>query len=181
MTLLTTPRLRLEPCSQDHLPGLHKLNSDPVVMRYITGKPETLEDTQGMIDRVQARWAEWGYSWWSFIERDSGEIVGAGCIQHLARERSNPLETGWRLRQDRWGRGLASEAAEAMATFAFDRLAAPVLCAVCHVDNHASATVMKRLGMQYQGPGRWYDMDCAYYDITAGQWRQRGPYSPPTK
>lgn len=86
------------------------------------------------------------------------------------------------MRQDRWGRGLASEAAERTAAFAFDELAAPLLCAVCDRDKHASARMMERLGMQYHGIERWYDMDTAGYRIGAAQWRQRAnAHRPPTK
>ena len=173
MTILTTERLRLEPFADAHLDGLYELNSDPVVMRYLTGKPDTREDTAAGIERVKARWAEWGYSWWAFIEHDSGQIVGAGCIQHLARDVANPLEIGWRLRQDRWGRGLASEAARTMAGWAFDHLKTPLLLSVCDIDNHASAKVMQRLGMRYRGVERWYDMDTAVYEITHAEWQAR--------
>lgn len=173
MTTLLTPRLRLEPFCADHLDGLHAMNSDARVMHYITGQTETLEQTRASIERVQARWAEWGYSWWAFIDRDSGEIVGAGAIQHLDRDASMPLEIGWRLKPAHWGRGLASEAAQHMAAFAFDTLRAPQLLAVCHPDNHASARVMQRLGMRYRGIERWYARDCATYAITADEWRTR--------
>ncbi len=171
MTILTTDRLRLEPLDDPHLDGLYELNRDPVVMRYITGQAEDRAQAQEMIDRVKARWAQYGHSWWAFIERDGGQLVGAGCIQHLGRDPANPLEIGWRLRQDRWGRGLASEAARAMAAFAFDDLAAPLLCAVCQTENVASAKVMQRLGMRWRGVERWYDMDCAVYEMTAAEWR----------
>jgi len=170
MTILHTERLRLEPMADAHLEGLHALNGDPVVMRYLSGRAETLEETRDMIARVKARWAEWGYSWWTFIERDGGQIIGAGCIQHLGRDAANPLEIGWRLRQDRWGRGLASEAARTMAGFAFDTLAAPLLRAVCQPENTASAQVMRRLGMRYRGVERWYDSDTAAYEITRDEW-----------
>ncbi|MDN3920622.1 GNAT family N-acetyltransferase [Roseateles violae] len=180
MTTLTTARLRLEPFADAHLEGLNAMNSDPAVMRYLTGRPETLDETRAAIARVQARWAEWGYSWWSFIEQDSGHLVGAGCIQHLGREKANPLEIGWRLRQDRWGRGYASEAAQRMAAFAFDELRAPLLRAVCDPQNQASARVMQRLGMRFCGIERWYEADCAAYEIDATGWRAR-TQSPPTK
>ena len=68
---------------------------------------------------------------------------------------ANPHEVGWRLRQDRWGQGYASEAARALATFAFERLNAPLLCAVCKPENADSAQVMTRLGMSYRGLERW--------------------------
>lgn len=184
MTILLTPRLRLEPLTDEHLQGLNRMNSDPEVMRYLGGKPETPEETRAVIERVKARWAEWGYSWWAFIERDGGELVGAGCVQHLGRERANPLELGWRLRREHWGRGLASEAAVAMADHAFGPLAAPELLAVCHPDNAASAMVMRRLGMSYRGVERWYEMDCSVYGLTAADWANKAnkaDYSPPTK
>jgi RimJ/RimL family protein N-acetyltransferase len=173
MTILHTARLRLEPFDDLHLEGLYELNSDPVVMRYITGRAETREDTHAAIQRVKARWAEFGHSWWAFIEHEGGMLVGAGCIQHLGRDPANPLEIGWRLRQDRWGRGLAGEAAQAMAAFAFDTLAAPLLCAVCDPANTSSAKVMQRLGMRYRGVERWYEMDTSVYDMTAAEWAAR--------
>lgn len=172
MTVLMTPRLRLEPLEDRHFDGLHRLNADPVVMRYITGRPDAPEDTQSMIDRVKARWAELGYSWWAFIRLEDGELIGSGCIQHLNRDPAGPLETGWRLRQDCWGRGFASEAARHMVGWAFDTLKPELVCAVCQPANTPSSTVMERLGMRYTGLGRWYDMDCKRYDITAEQWQR---------
>lgn len=173
MTLLLTPRLRLEPLTDAHFDGLHALNSDPAVMRYITGKPDTPDDTRVMIEQVKARWADWGYSWWAFIELSSGALIGAGCVQHLGRDPANPHEIGWRLQQDRWGKGLASEAAHAMAAHAFGALQAPLLCAVCDPENTDSARVMTRLGMVYKALEHWYGFDCAVYQMTREDWLDR--------
>ena len=170
MPVLTTPRLRLEPLNDAHLDGLYRLNSDPVVMRYITGRPDTREDAQAMIDRVKSRWAEFGYSWWGFIRQSDGELIGSGCIQHLNRDPAGPLETGWRLRQDAWGQGYASEAARHMVGWAFATLKPDLICAVCQPPNTPSSTVMERLGMRYVGLGRWYDMECKRYDLSAQDW-----------
>ena len=176
MTVLTTARLRLEPYVDAHLDGLNTLDADPEVMRFI-GEPETREQTQAVIDRVKKRWAELGYAWWAFIERDTGELVGAGCLQNLRREATllpeldAPLELGWRLRRDRWGRGYASEAAFAMGDFALERLQPDELLAVCHPDNAASASVMKRLGMHELGLQRWYGRELTTCRIGADEWR----------
>jgi RimJ/RimL family protein N-acetyltransferase len=177
LTILTTARLRLEPFDDAHLDGLHAMGRLPEVMQYITGRPETREETQAAIERVKARWAGWGYSWWAFIDPLRNRVAGAGCIQHLGRETHHPLEIGWRLHPDYWGQGLASEAAVAMATFAFDRLAAPVLLAVRHPANEASAKVMERLGMRYRGMEAWYDTQVAVHELTAAEWAVRHPAS----
>lgn len=167
MTILTTPRLRLEPICPDHYAGLRVLNADPLVQRYIAGRPETPEETLAMIERVQGRWKQFGYSWWSFIELETGELVGAGCIQHMGHDPANEHEIGWRLRPDRWGLGYASEAARRMAAFAFDDLKAPLLAAVCHPDNLDSVKVMRRLGMRYRGEEVWHAQTVSVYEIGA--------------
>ncbi|HVH43270.1 MAG TPA: GNAT family N-acetyltransferase [Labilithrix sp.] len=172
-TILTTPRLRLEPFADAHVEQLHEMNSDLEVMRYITGRPQTLEETRASIERVKARWAEWGYSWWSFFELETGRIIGAGCIQHLDRDAANPLELGFRLRRDKWHQGFASEAARAMAAFAFETLEATQLTAICHPNNTASAQVMLRLGMSYRGIERWYEEDWAVYAMSRSDWQKR--------
>lgn len=173
---LKTVRLHLVPCNDEHLDGLSAMNSDPEVMRYITGRPETRAETHLMIERVKARWTRWGYSWWTIIERQSGEIIGAGCIQNLRRDGTEPdpncpLEIGWRLRRDKWGHGFAIEAALAMANFAFTHLRADTLFAVCNSDNSASMRVMAKLGMHYRGLEDWYAQKVATYAITADEWQ----------
>jgi RimJ/RimL family protein N-acetyltransferase len=173
MPILTTQRLRLEPFNDTHLEGLFILNSDPQVMRYITGKPDTREETMAGIARIKARWVSLGYSWWSFIELETNEIIGAGCIQHLGQDPVNPLEIGWRLRSDKWQQGFASEAANKMAAYAFDTLGADLLCAICDQENTASSHVMKKLGMHFRGIERWHDMDNAVYEMSAGDWKSR--------
>lgn len=185
MTVLTTARLRLEPFDDVHLDGLQAMNRLPEVMRYVGGSPETPAQTRAGIDRVKARWADWGYSWWAFIDRGTGRLAGAGCIQHLRREaelppdfarlRQNPLEIGWRLHPDFWRRGLASEAAQAMAGFAFERLQAPLLLAVREPDNLASARVMDRLGMVARGIETWYGLPLATHALSAADWAKSHP------
>ncbi len=172
MTVLTTIRLRLEPFAEAHFDGLQTMNRDPAVMRYITGRPETPEETRAAIERVQKRWAEWGYSWWALIEQASGELVGAACLQHLAGDRANPHEIGWRLRPEYWRQGYASEAAREIAAFAFGTVGVPLLRAICDQANTASARVMQRLGMRYCGVERWYDCDTAAYEMTREEWHE---------
>lgn len=180
MTILHTSRLRLEPFAEEHLEGLHEMNRRPEVMQYITGQPETREQTAAAIARVQRSWAVLGTSWWAFIELASGGVVGAGCIQYARRDatlpadleslRSNPLEIGWRLHPDFWHLGLASEAAAGMTAFAFGTLNAPGIIAVRHPDNLASGRVMDRLGMHYRGLETWYGERLATHELSRNDW-----------
>jgi RimJ/RimL family protein N-acetyltransferase len=177
--------LRLEPFADQHLEGLYEMNRRPEVMQFITGRPETREQTKAGIARVQRCWSALGTGWWAFIDLPSGRIVGAGCIQYARRDavmpsdleslRCNPLEIGWRLHPEFWHLGLASEAAARMTAFAFDTLAAPELIAVRHPDNTASRRVMDRLGMQYRGRETWYGESLATHALRREDWTDSGP------
>jgi RimJ/RimL family protein N-acetyltransferase len=59
------------------------------------------------------------------------------------------VELGWRQARDQWGRGIASEAATAAATFALRDLALPEVLAYTSVRNKRSRAVMTRLGMTH--------------------------------
>lgn len=154
-------------------------------MRYISGQPETREQTAAGIARVQRSWAALGTSWWAFVEAGSSRVAGAGCIQYLRKEavvpddlqslRASPLEIGWRLHPDFWHKGLASEAAVRMARFAFEDLAAPELLAVRHPDNADSARVMDRLGMRYRGVEHWYGTSLATHVLGREEWLRLHP------
>ncbi len=180
LTVLLTDRLRLEPFGAHHLDGLYEMNRLPEVMRYISGQPETHEQTAAGIARVRRCWAAWGTSWWAFVELNGGRVAGAGCIQYLRRDatvpsdleslRTNPLEIGWRLHPVFWRQGLGSEAAVRMAAFAFETLSARELLAVRHPDNAQSARVMDRLGMQYRGLEHWYGATLATHVLRREKW-----------
>jgi RimJ/RimL family protein N-acetyltransferase len=175
MTILETARLRLEPMADLHLDGLYAMNRDPDVMRYITGQPETRKATLAMIRRVERRWETWGFGWWSLFEKQSGQLIGAAGIQYLGLDPANRHEIGWRLRRDKWGQGFASEAARRIASFAFDQLGAPVLCAICHPDNLDSSRLMQKLGMVYQGQEEWHGAMVSVHQVTADEWRAANP------
>ncbi|MCE2660523.1 MAG: GNAT family N-acetyltransferase [Rubrivivax sp.] len=185
MTILHTARLRLEPFDSHHFDGLQAMNRLPEVARYLSGQPETPEQTQAAIARVQRCWAAWGTSWWAFIEYDSERLVGAGCIQYLRRDAvpppdpmdqcSQPMEIGWRLHPDVWHRGLATEAARRMGRFAFESFPITELLAVRHVDNVASGQVMDRLGMQERGLETWYGATLATHVLSRERWQQLQP------
>lgn len=183
MRILITDRIRLEPITEIHLDGLQAMHGNSEVMRYIGGQAATLEQTAAWISNAQRCWAAWGTGWWAFIDLESGRVAGAGCIQYARRQAelphdldslcSNPLEIGWRLHPDFWKKGLATEAAERMAAFAFDHLLAHELIAIRHPANLASAGVMDRLGMQYRGLEPWYGEVGATHVLERTKWVKR--------
>lgn len=164
--LIETERLRLEPFNKSHINGLRAMDSDPEILRYISnGVTKSHDETMETIQRVQTRWQQYGFSWWAMCDKQSGEVAGAACLQHLANQDGAPLEIGWRLRKEFHGKGLATEAAKAIVDFAVERVGVTYLVAVAHPDNLASQRVMQRLGMIYKGIEVHYDEPCVVYEL----------------
>ncbi|MEP5760687.1 MAG: GNAT family N-acetyltransferase [Litoreibacter sp.] len=159
---LETERLLLEPFSLEHLAGLHSINGDPDVMRYL-GPINSIEETREGITRVTERWDRLGYGWWAALEKVSGHVIGAACVQNTANIDDAPLELGWRLATAAQGKGYAVEAGKAAMRFAFDQLNADLVLAVADQENIASHKVMQRIGMTYRGIETHYDEPLTTY------------------
>ena len=85
--------------------------------------------------------------WPLFLRADA---AFAGCCGLRPHPRSaRTLELGFHLRPERWGQGLATEAARAAIDFAFAALGAAELFAGHHPDNAASARTLGKLGFRH--------------------------------
>ena len=59
------------------------------------------------------------------------------------------VEIGWRLAVDHWGQGLATEGANAVVRYSFEKLGLGELVSFTVPANVASRRVMEKLGMTY--------------------------------
>ncbi len=59
------------------------------------------------------------------------------------------VEVGWSVAPDRWGEGLAPEAAAASLDWGFEVCGLEEIVSFTMPDNHASRRVMEKLGMRY--------------------------------
>lgn len=150
-TVLQGERVRLRPWRSDDLAAFAALNADPVVMEYF---PDVLttEQSDDLAQRIQSGFEKNGFGFWAL------EIVGvlpfAGFVGLSVPGSSGlpfmpAVEIGWRLCQQAWGKGYASEAARLALAYAFEQLALKEVVAFTTVSNERSQAVMRRLGMCY--------------------------------
>lgn len=147
---IRTPRLHLRRLGREHLADLVELDSDPEVMRYISGgKPNSREVyEQELLSRMLA-WDEQPYG---FLAAYEGErFVGWFHLRPTVAPGETMLELGYRLRREAWGRGLASEGARALVRYAFEELGERAVDACADPRNAGSIKVMEKCGMRYAG------------------------------
>ena len=143
-----TERLLLRQwCASDREP-FAALNADPRVMEYF---PALLDRaaSDAMADRCQALIDKRGWGLWAVETRDSHAFIGfVGLHIPTAALPFNPcVEIGWRLAHSHWGRGLATEAAQAALRVGFEVLRLPEIVSFTARSNLRSRAVMAKLGM----------------------------------
>ena len=123
------------------------VNADPRVMEFY---PSTLSRSESelRLARMKLHFEEHGFGMWA-VEA-AGRFVGlVGLAVPDFRASFTPcVEIGWRLAAEHWGRGYATEAARAAATFGFDHLDLEEIVSFTTVANERSRRVMERLGMR---------------------------------
>jgi RimJ/RimL family protein N-acetyltransferase len=168
---LATRRLRLRRLRRSDEPHLIALDSDPDVMRYV-GSPAGVRPAAETAERARQRIAadHGRHGWWA-IEGGDGVFHGLGLL--LPMPDGDELEVGYRLARRSWGQGIATEAAAALAGYAFDTLALPTLAAVTYEANAASQRVLAKLGFECLGLGDYRGTRVARFRLTAETWARR--------
>lgn len=142
--LLETTRLILRGWDAADLEAFHSICSDPRVMQYVgDGQPWSLDTTRRFIERASEMSRACGYCQWPLIYKSNSALIGfCGFVPA-----GDGVEMGWRLAQDYWGRGLATEAARRVLTHGFETLAFNRVIATVQAANQGSLRVVEKLGM----------------------------------
>lgn len=140
--MITTERLRLRPATMEDVDFWVDLHADPEVNRFVGAyTPERAEDR---LRRISDSWAARGYGLCVVELLDGGEAIGRSGLNWW--DEFGETEIGWTFRREHWGRGYATEAAQAVLDWGFGRLELDQITAMIHADNQASAAVAERLG-----------------------------------
>jgi RimJ/RimL family protein N-acetyltransferase len=140
---IETARLILKPFRGEDTGPAFSWFGDPEVMRFMPAGPDASpEQTAGRIDTYIAHQDRHGFSKWIILDRETRTPIGDAGLMVLPG--SDDIELGYRLTKSCWGRGLATEAASAWLSHAFDRLGLSTVIAFAHRDHRASLRVMEK-------------------------------------
>lgn len=135
-TVIETERLRIGPLPVREREALAAIWLDPANARLHSGA--TGEQVRHWIEGA---WGVW--------EKENGELVG-DCTLCFSDEHG-AWELGYGLRRDRWGRGYATESAQACVRYGFEQLGLERIVADVDRDNSASIHVLQKCGFVRAG------------------------------
>ncbi len=147
---LETERLVLRRFTETDVDNLFDLDSDPEVMRFLTGGKPTPRDV--IRNETLPRYLHYyerfaGFGFWAAIEKSTGEFLG--WFEFRPPEDSGPeeIELGYRLRKSAWGKGYATEGSRALIRKGFTELGVRRVAASTMTVNIASRRVMEKAGL----------------------------------
>lgn len=136
----------------------HRINSDPEIMRFFPFRRSRAEAV-ALMEELRASIDARGFGFTAVETRHEGKavgFVGLNAVANLPTLADGAIEIGWRLVPEAWGKGYASEAAQALLAHGFDRLKLSEIVAFAVEANAPSIAVMKRIGMSAD-PERDFD------------------------
>ncbi len=147
---LETERLVLRRFTAADVDHLVDLDSDPDVMRFLTGGTPTPRDAieSDILPRFLSYYAGGDrYGFWAAIEKATGDFLG--WFSFRPREGGSPDEAalGYRLRKAAWGQGYGTEGSRALIRKGFTELGVRRVVASTYQDNFASRRVMEKAGL----------------------------------
>ena len=148
---LETDRLILRKMTPNDAEAVFAYASDPEVTRHVVWETHrTIEDSERFLRSVVERYEKGEAAEWGIVYKGDGRFIGGCGIVGWEPDHVR-AEMGYVISREYWGRGLMPEAVRAMISFGFGRMGLNRIEARCIAQNTASARVMEKAGMSYEG------------------------------
>lgn len=174
-----TERLVLRRFTAADEDALVELNSDPEVMRFLTGgrpgsrqavRTRTLPQFLAYPPNVLGVWA---------ATTEDGDFLGWLCL----RQTPTDPELGYRFRRAAWGHGYATEGCRAIVDRAFEETGTRRIWAATMAVNIRSRRVLERVGLRhvrtyhehFDDPIPGTELGEVEYAVTRSEWLARSP------
>jgi len=147
--IIETERLILREPSLDDAANMLQLHSIPEVQKY-TGEG-VITDIEMIRNKIlEIREVDFdlrGYGRWVTILKETGDYVGWAGLKYLPE--FDQIDLGYRFLPEFWGKGIATEASEAILKYGFETLKLETIIAIAMPEHKASIRVMEKVGMQF--------------------------------
>ncbi len=177
---IETERLYLRQWQASDFAPFAKMNANPKVMEYFP-KLLTTSMSNAIAKKCQSLINDNGWGFWAVNLKETDTFIGMVGLNNANADMpfSPAVEIAWRLDNDYWGLGYATEAARASLNFAFVELGIEEVVSFTAVINKRSQLVMERLSMTNTQEDFFHPMlesnhrlaEHVLYKITRQQWQ----------
>ncbi|MBC8529207.1 GNAT family N-acetyltransferase [Christensenellaceae bacterium NSJ-44] len=149
--IIQTPRLTLRPIRETDFETTYAYTGDLEGTKYMVFLPhKTPDEARKFLREAAQEWAKPHPGYFEFAVLLQGKHIGGVALTPCEEEGTGEL--GWILQRAHWGKGYATEAAQALVGFARE-IGLQKLIAHCDHRNTGSYRVMEHLGMALEKTG----------------------------
>ena len=166
---VSTERLVMGPWTPSDVSAALEIFGSEEVTHWLAPAMEPIHDAAAMSAALE-RWAqedaeaEPPVGHWAARRVQDGVLVGSITLRRMPPFQED-LELAWQFSPRYWGNGYATEAARAVANWAFES-SAQELFAVMRPANERAEKVARRLGMEWVGEtNKYYDLRLQVYRL----------------
>jgi RimJ/RimL family protein N-acetyltransferase len=145
---LTTERLTIREIALTDFEAYAIAWADPRTTEFIGGGARGRNLSWTKFLQAAGMWPVLGYGYWVFTDRKTGAYLGMGGLSFMERgidQLEGFVEAGWALAPDAWGRGIATEAVQAIVRWADMQNMAELRCIIAP-ENTPSIRVAEKNG-----------------------------------
>ncbi|WP_458626795.1 GNAT family N-acetyltransferase [Winogradskyella sp. PC D3.3] len=163
---IETQRLILRLINREDTADFFELDSNPNVHIFLGNKPvKTIAASEAMIANILQQYKTNGVGRLAIIEKHTNAFIGWAGLKYeeVLRKEFNYYDIGYRLKEQFWGKGYATEAAMASLEYGFNNLKLREIGAAADAKHSASNAILKKIGMQPSGTFEYEGVLCNWY------------------
>lgn len=171
-----TERLILREIVQEDLESMFELDSDPEVHRFLGNHIVTdRKETERIIAFVRQQYLENGFGRWAMAEKSTSRFIGwCGLkrVKETVNNHSDYVDLGYRILRPYWGKGFATESAQASLNYGFETLHLDEIFAAAQTGNLASNKILTKTGFRLIETFHYDGAVHNWYNLTFAGWKR---------
>lgn len=180
VVVVETARLLIREFESVDTPALSKILGDSAVMEFSSKGALTEADTVRFIEWCSGSYQEHGYGQWALIEKKSEVLIGFCGLSRATVDGVDEVEVAYRLAQDQWGNGFASEAANIVLDHGFSACNIKSIVGIVSPRHEASIRVLEKSGFQSFSETLYSGWDVRVYRLSDHDWKSYNTSLQPT-
>lgn len=149
---IETERLNLRPFVMEDAEAMYRnWASDPEVTKFLSWPAyQSVDTAYEILDIWTKQYSDNTFYQWAIELKEIGEVIGSISVVNFD-DRVDMVEIGFCVGKAYWGRGIMTEAFQAVIDFLFGEVGVQRIEAGHDPNNPASGAVQRKCGLKYEG------------------------------
>lgn len=167
---LETPRLSIRAFTLNDVEALFKMDQNPKVHKFLGNKPlKNITEAERVVNSILYQYKVHGIGRWAMQDKATLKFVGwCGFKKNIipVANRNNFLDLGYRLDENFWGYGYATEASKTCLEYIFNKTSITKVAAMAMTNHTVSNKILgEKLGMKMIDTFYYDNHLCYFYEL----------------